>query len=54
MFALNPFGQSAFDPKLDETKWSLPKGDKISFLWRVAIHPGDADVAALFREFTGK
>jgi hypothetical protein len=54
LFALNPFGQNAFDQKLDESKWSLPKGDKISFLWRVAIHPGDADVAALYREFAGK
>jgi hypothetical protein len=55
LFALNPFGQAAFDEKLEESKWKLPKGDKLSFRWRVVIHPGDAEtgnVADLYRVFS--
>ncbi len=28
LFALNPFGRNAFDPKLEESQWKLPKGEK--------------------------
>jgi hypothetical protein len=45
LFALNPFGQKAFDPKQDESHWKLPAGKQIVFRWRVVIHPGDADAA---------
>jgi len=55
LFALNPFGQQAFDPKQEESKLTLAKGEKLSFLWRVVIHPGDAEsahVADLYRAFS--
>ena len=29
-------------PKQEESVWNLPAGQKLVFLWRVAIHPGDA------------
>jgi hypothetical protein len=54
LFALNPFGQNAFDPKLEASKWKLPKGDKLTFLWRVVIHPGNAEsahIADLYKAF---
>ena len=54
LFALNPFGRNAFDPKQEESEWKLPAGQKVVFLWRVVIHPADADVAAMYKEFTGK
>ena len=47
LFALNPFGQQAFDPKADESHMKLAKGQKITFRWRVIIHPGDAESAHL-------
>lgn len=52
LFALNPFGQKAFDPKLEESHWKVPAGKQIVFRWRVVIHPGDAEtghVADLYR-----
>jgi hypothetical protein len=54
LFALNPFGQSAFDPDQKESDWKLPAGQKLTFHWRVVIHPGDAEtghVADLYREY---
>lgn len=51
LFALNPFGRMAFDPKQEESQWKLPKGEKIDFHWRVAIHPGDTVVADLYKEY---
>lgn len=45
LFALNPFGQHAFDPKQEESHWKLPSGKQIVFRWRVVIHPGDAETA---------
>lgn len=45
LFALNPFGQSAFDPKQEESHLKLPAGKHIVFRWRVVIHPGDAEAA---------
>jgi hypothetical protein len=45
LFALNPFGQNAFDPKMEESNLKLPAGGKLTFRWRVVIHPGDADTA---------
>jgi len=52
LFALNPFGRSAFDPKQEESLWKLPKGQKIEFRWRVLIHPGDANVADLYKSYS--
>ncbi len=57
LFSLNPFGQNAFDPSAPENITKLPAGKKISFKWRVVIHPGDADsghVADLYKEFLSK
>ena len=57
LFALNPFGRSAFDPKQEESQWKLPEGQKLVFLWRVVIHPGDAQtgrVADLYKEYAAK
>jgi hypothetical protein len=45
LFALNPFGQHAFDPKQPESVLKLPAGQKLTFKWRVVIHPGDAETA---------
>jgi len=54
LFALNPFGQNAFDQSAAERKTSLAKGHKLDYHWRVVIHPGDADsahVADLYKKF---
>lgn len=54
LFALNPFGQNAFDPKQPESQWKLPKGQKVRFRWRVVIHPGDAatgGVEELYKDY---
>ena len=54
LFALNPFGQNAFDPKAEESHLKLPKGQKLTFRWRVVVHPGDAEtghVADLYKEY---
>ena len=54
LFALNPFGQNAFDPKAEENSVKLAPGQKLVFQWRVIIHPGDAEaahVAALYKEY---
>ena len=54
LFALNPFGQAAFDPNQEESKLKLAPGQKVEFRWRVVIHPGDVDtghVADLYKEY---
>ncbi len=54
LFALNPFGRNAFDDKAEESNWKLPKGDKLTFRWRVVVHPGDAEsghVADLYGQY---
>jgi len=57
LFALNPFGRNAFDPKQEESEWKLPAGEKVTFLWRVVIHPGDAQtghVADLYKAYAAE
>ncbi len=57
LFALNPFGQNAFDPKQEEHKMVLKPGEKLVFNWRVVIHPGDAEtarIADLYKEYAAK
>ena len=49
LFALNPFGRQAFDPKQEESQWKNPSGQKIEFRWMVVVHPGDAPVAELYQ-----
>jgi len=54
LFALNPFGQKAFDEGKEESHWKLAKGQKLAFRWRVVIHPGDAQsghIADLYKEY---
>jgi hypothetical protein len=54
LFALNPFGRNAFDDKQEESVWKLPAGQNLVFLWRVTIHPGDAQtghVADLYKDY---
>ena len=54
LFALNPFGRQAFDPKQEESIRKLPAGEKLTFLWRVVIHSGDAQtgrVAELYKDY---
>lgn len=45
LFALDPFGQHAFDPSQPESHWTLDAGKSLRFRWRVVIHPGDAQAA---------
>jgi hypothetical protein len=57
LFALNPFGRAAFDPSQEESHWKLPKGQALTFRWRVVIHPGDAEsghVADLYKDYAAK
>jgi hypothetical protein len=54
LFALNPFGQKAFDPAQEESHWVLEAGQSLRFRWRVVIHPGDAasaHLADLYKDF---
>ena len=45
LFALDPFGQHAFDPSQPENQLSLDSGKSLRFRWRVVVHPGDAQSA---------
>jgi hypothetical protein len=57
LFALNPFGQQAFDPNQPESHWKVPAGQKLTFKWRVVIHPGDAEtghVADLYKQYAAQ
>jgi len=57
LFALNPFGQNAFDPQAEERRLKLPSGGKLALRFRVVIHPGDAEtgrVADLYKEFESR
>lgn len=54
LFALDPFGQKAFDPKAEESHWTLNAGQSLRFRWRVVIHPGDAEsahIADLYKQY---
>ena len=57
LFALNPFGSQAFDANRPESQWKVPAGQKLTFRWRVVIHPGDAEtghVADLYKEYAAQ
>jgi hypothetical protein len=57
LFAINPFGQHAFDPSLPVKTTKLAKGSSLRYRWRVVVHPGDvrsANIAGLFRAWTGQ
>lgn len=52
LFAMNPFGQNAFDASQPERITKLAKGEKISYRWLVVVHPGDASgVAEQYKKF---
>jgi len=52
LFSLNPFGQNSFDENMAENKTKLATGQKLTFRWRVVIHPGDAaGVADLYKQY---
>jgi hypothetical protein len=52
LFALNPFGRKSFDPTQEESAWKVPAGQKLEFRWRVVVHPADASVAELYKDFS--
>jgi hypothetical protein len=54
LFALNPFGQNAFDPKMAENQTKLATGQKLVFRWRVTIHPDDASMADMYKAYAAK
>jgi hypothetical protein len=57
LFALNPFGQKAFDPAAEESHWKLPAGQKLTFRWSVVVHPGDAQsghVAEMYKQYAAQ
>ena len=47
LYAVNNFGQNAFDPKQPERKTTLEPGDSLTFRHRVLIISGTADAARL-------
>ena len=54
LFALDPFGQHAFDPNAEVRTTKLPAGKKLTYRWRVVIHPGDSEsghVADLYKAY---
>jgi hypothetical protein len=51
LFSLNPFGQQAFDPSQKENVTKLAAGQKLTFNWRVVIHPDEIPVAELYKTF---
>jgi hypothetical protein len=54
LFALNPFGQKAFDPSKEESQWKVPAKQKLEFKWRVVIHPADANIAEMYKAYAAK
>lgn len=52
LFALDPFGQHAFDKSKPESHWPLAEGKSLRFRWRVVIHPGDAQSAHIAEMYT--
>lgn len=54
LFALDPFGQHAFDESLPESHWTVEAGGSLHFRWRVVIHSGDAasaHIAELYKQY---
>lgn len=55
LFALDPFGQHAFDASQPVSHWALDAGKSLRFRWRVVIHPGDtasARIAELYEKWS--
>jgi Methane oxygenase PmoA len=54
LFALDPFGQHAFDESAPESQWTVEAGKSLHFRWRVVIHNGDpasAHIAELYQAY---
>ena len=51
LLALNPFGQKQFDPKLDERRFVLKRGQSITFRHRLLIVSGPFTAAAIEDEY---
>jgi len=51
LLALNPFGQKQFDPKLAERKFTLKRGESITFRHRLLIVSGATPHAAIETEY---
>jgi hypothetical protein len=54
LFAVNPWGQHAFDPSVPEAHTSLDAGVSVRYRWRVVIHNGataEAHIADLYKDF---
>ena len=57
LFSANPMAIAAFDPDKEESHWKLPSGQKLTFRYKLVIHPGDAKtgrVADLYQEYVSK
>ncbi len=53
LFAVNPFGVKAFDPRAEaKGGYRLAVGQSLRFRYRVIIHPGDAPTKDLARWYT--
>ena len=54
LFAVDPWGQHAFDPSAPVASMTVEAGGSLRFRWRVVVHEGDtrsAHIADLYREF---
>jgi len=54
LFALDPFGQHAFDESAPESHLTVEAGGSLHFRWRVVIHTGDpasAHIAELYKAY---
>jgi hypothetical protein len=57
LFAADPLAEKAFDDSLPEKHTKLAAGQKLTYRWRVVIHPGDwkaADIPEMYQEYMAK
>ncbi len=52
LMTANPFAQRDFDHAAADGGFTLERGKKIHFKYRILIHPADADVAGFYREYS--
>lgn len=51
LLALNPFGQKQFDAKLSERKYTLTRGETVTFRYRLIIVSGEFAATAIEEEY---
>jgi len=53
LLAINPFGSSAFDPKLPDASFALAAGKSIHMRYRIVVHPEmkPGELEDLYRQF---